>query len=120
MTSVDDIDRLRRLTFNQAAGDAVPSDGARADWMEPDLDPRTVALVRLGALVAIGGGAVPSVGALTDDALGAGASVTDVVDVLFAVLPIVGSARVVAAAPRLALTLGHDTDDLPGCASPSW
>jgi 4-carboxymuconolactone decarboxylase len=35
------------------------------------------------------------------------------VDVLVAVLPIVGTARVVAAAPRLALTLGHDTEDVP-------
>jgi 4-carboxymuconolactone decarboxylase len=117
MTSVDDIDRLRRLSFNQTAADAhAPACAAAADWLEPSLDPKTVALVRLGALVAMGGGAIPSLGALTDAALDAGASVSDVVDVLLAVLPIVGTARVVAAAPRLALTLGHDTDDIPGGA----
>ena len=116
MTSVDDIDRLRRLSFNQTAADAHAPAGAAADWLEPSLDPKTVALVRLGALVGMGGGAIPSLGALTDAALDAGASVSDVVDVLLAVLPIVGTARVVAAAPRLALTLGHDTDDIPGGA----
>ena len=78
-----------------------------------------MALVRIGALVSIGG-ATPSWRELTDAALDAGASASDVVDVLLAVLPIVGTARVVAAAPRLALTLGHDTDDLPGGTSPTW
>ena len=63
-------------------------------------------------------GAVASYGALADDALDAGATVGDVVDVLFGVLPIVGTARVVAAAPGLALALGHDMDDVPG-AEPS-
>jgi len=110
LTTVDDIDRLRRLTFNQTGSDAQAPDGDECDWLDPSLDPKTVALVRLGALVAMGGGAIPSLGAVTDDALNAGASVSDVVDVLVAVLPIVGTARVVAAAPRLALTLGHDTD----------
>ena len=108
---MDDIDRLRRLTFNQTGGDAQAPDGDECGWLEPSLDPKTVALVRLGALVAMGGGAIPSLGAVTDDALNAGASVSDVVDVLVAVLPIVGTVRVVAAAPGLALTLGHDTDD---------
>jgi len=111
VTTVDDIDRLRRLTFNQTDGDAHAPEGTALDWLEPSLDPKTVALVRLGALVAMGGGAIPSLGAVTDAALDAGASVSDVVDVLVVVLPIVGPARVVAAAPGLALTLGHDTDE---------
>jgi 4-carboxymuconolactone decarboxylase len=106
---VDDIERLRRLAFNLAATDAYPPAG---DWLETSLDPRTLALVRLGAVAAIGGGAVASYGALADDALAAGASVGDVVDVLFGLLPIVGTARIVAAAPGLALALGHDTDDI--------
>jgi alkylhydroperoxidase/carboxymuconolactone decarboxylase family protein YurZ len=107
---VNDIDRLRRLAFNlAAAGTNLPAD----DWLETSLDPKTLALVRLGAVAAMGGGAVTSYGALADDALAAGASVADVVDVLFGVLPIIGTARVVAAAPDLALALGHDTDDVP-------
>ena len=117
---MDDLDRLRRLSFNQTGADARATDGTADDWLEASLDPKTLALVRLGALVAMGGGAIPSMGALTDEALNAGASVSDVVDVLFAVLPIVGTARVVAAAPRLALTLGHDTDELPGRTPAQW
>lgn len=107
---MNDIDRLRRLAFNLAASDTQPS---ADDWLATSLDPKTLALVRLGAVAAMGGGAVTSYGALTDDALAAGASVGDVVDVLFGVLPIIGTARVVAAAPDLALALGHDTDDAP-------
>ena len=110
---MDDIERLRRLTFNQTAVDSRGTDDTSGDWLEPSLDLKTLALVRLGALVATGGCTIPSLGALTDAALDAGASESDVVDVLVAVLPIVGTARVVAAAPRLALTLGHDTEDVP-------
>lgn len=106
---MDDIDRLRRLAFNLASAETHPSPG---DWPESSLDPRTLALVRLGAVVAMGGGAVASYGALADEALAAGATVDEVVDVLVGVLPIVGTARVVAAAPGLALALGHDTDEI--------
>jgi len=112
---VDDVDRLRRLALNQMARGA-PGAGASADWLEPSLEPKVVELVRLGALVATGGCVVTSYGALADAALDSGASVRDVVDVLLAVLPVVGAARVVAAAPRLALALGHDTGDI---ASPA-
>ncbi len=107
---MNDIDRLRRLAFNLAATDTHWSD----DWLETSLDPKTLALVRLGAVAAMGGCAVTSYGALTDDALANGASVGDVVDVLFGVLPIVGTARVVAAAPDVALALGHDLDGVLG------
>lgn len=117
---MDDIDRLRRLSFNQTGTDVRETDGTADDWLEPSLDPRTLALVRLGALVAIGGCSIPSLGALSDAALDAGASESDVVDVLVAILPIVGTGRVVAAAPRLALTLGHDTDDLPSRTPSQW
>lgn len=99
---MDPRERLRRLAFNQ-----LPAD------IEASLDTKTLALVRLGALVAAGGGAVPSYGQLADDALSAGARVEEIVDVLLGVLPLVGPARVVAAAPALALALGFDTEDLP-------
>ena len=36
----------------------------------------------------------------------------EVVDVLVGVLPVVGTARAVAAAPRLAMALGYDADAL--------
>ena len=74
------------------------------------LDLKTLALVRLAALVAVGG-ASPSYGAQADAAVGAGASAAEIVDVLVGVVPVVGLPRVVAAAPNLAMALGYDTDE---------
>ena len=75
-----------------------------------ELDPKTLALVRLAALVAVGG-ALPSYGAHADAAVNAGASAAEIVEVLIGVVPIVGLPSVVAAAPNLAMALGYDTDD---------
>jgi len=100
-------DRLRSLAVNEvsAAGEDV------AFPLDPtSLDPKTLALVRLAALVAVGG-AEPSFGEQADAAVSAGASVDEIVDVLIGVCPLVGVPRVVAAAPRLALALGYDVDD---------
>ncbi len=72
--------------------------------------------MRLAALVAVGG-AVPSYSAQADAAVGAGASVAEIVDVLVGVVPVVGFPCVVAAAPKLALALGYDTDDVFECPS---
>jgi 4-carboxymuconolactone decarboxylase len=74
------------------------------------LDAKTLALVRLAGLVAVGG-AVPSYGVRADAAVGAGATADEIVDVLVGLIPIVGLPRVVAAAPKLATALGYDTDD---------
>jgi alkylhydroperoxidase/carboxymuconolactone decarboxylase family protein YurZ len=41
----------------------------------------------------------------------AGATAAEIVDVLIGVVPVVGLPRVVAAAPKLAMALGYDTDD---------
>ena len=74
------------------------------------LDPKTLALVRLGALVAVGG-AVPSYGAEVDAAVSAGATAAEIVEVLLGVVSVVGLPSVVAAAPSLAMALGYDIDD---------
>ena len=101
-------ERLRRLALNDAE-DAFGLDDASCA-----LDPKTVALAQLAALIAVGG-AGPSYGAHADSAVDAGATTTELVDVLVAIAPIVGVPRVVAAAPRLAMALGYDTDeDLEG------
>ena len=73
------------------------------------MDEKTASLARLAALVALH--AAPAsyergVGA----ALAAGATADEVVDTLTAVAPTVGLARVVSAAPGLALALGYDID----------
>ena len=69
-----------------------------------------LALVRLAALVAVGG-AIPSYGAEADAAVGAGATAAEIVDVLVGVVPVVGLPAVVAAAPSLAMALGYDVDE---------
>ena len=73
-------------------------------------DPKTRALVRLAALGAAGG-AGPSYGAEIDDAVRAGASAAEIVDVVEAVVPIVGLPCAVTAAPLVAMALGFDVDD---------
>ncbi len=109
---MDYTERLRSLAINDArlAGDGVGVQGDDSALLEPELDARTLALVRLAALVAVGG-AVPSYGAQADAAVSAGATAAEIVDVLVAVVPVVGLPCVVAAAPKLAMALGYDTDD---------
>lgn len=65
-------------------------------------------LVRLGALVALGA-ATASLRRTVELARGAGATEDELVGVLVAVAPTVGLARVVAAAPKLAIAIGYDT-----------
>ena len=73
------------------------------------LDARTRELVRLGALVAIDA-APASYECAVDAARCAGATPEDLVGVLVAVGPTVGLARLVAAAPQLARSIGYDVD----------
>ena len=98
---------LRRFAINDPR---LAEDLGGASVEPEELDPKTLALVRLAALVAVGG-ALPSYGALADAAVDAGASAAEIVDVLIGVVPVVGLPSVVAAAPNLAMALGYDTDD---------
>ncbi|MET0418318.1 MAG: carboxymuconolactone decarboxylase family protein [Actinoplanes sp.] len=106
---MDYTELLQRLAVNDArfAEAGLDEDGEYSE----ELDAKTLALVRLAALVAVGG-AVPSFGAQADAAVGAGATAVEIVDVLVGVVPVVGLPLVVAAAPKLALALGYDTDDV--------
>ena len=105
---MDYAERLRRLAINDACFAGAGTPGTQ---VEPrDLDPKTLALVRLAALVAVGG-AVPSYGAHSDAAVNAGATAAEIVDVLVGVIPVVGLPAVVATAPKLALALGYDTGE---------
>ena len=106
--AVDYTDRLRRLAINDARFGEDCLCGAKVDSGE--LDPRTLELVRLAALIAAGG-AVPSYGAQADAAVNAGATAAEIVDVLVGITPIVGLPCIVAAAPKLAMALGYDTDE---------
>jgi alkylhydroperoxidase/carboxymuconolactone decarboxylase family protein YurZ len=71
------------------------------------LDPKTAALLRVGASVAIGSSAV-CLEWSTGRALAAGASEDEIAGVLLAVAPVAGLGRVVAAAPDVATALGYD------------
>ena len=71
------------------------------------LDPKTVALLRVGASVAIGSSAA-CLEWSAGRALAAGASEDEIADVLLAVVPVAGLGRVVSAAPDLASALGYD------------
>ena len=97
---------LRLMTIN----DEHIADHCVTDVGSARLDPKTLALVRIGALVAVGG-AVPSYGAEADAAVSAGATAAEIVEVLLGVVSVVGRPSVVAAAPSLAMALGYDVND---------
>jgi alkylhydroperoxidase/carboxymuconolactone decarboxylase family protein YurZ len=73
------------------------------------LDAKTHALVRLGAALAVDA-APSSYQSAVEPALAAGAGIDEILGTLIAVAPTVGLARVVSAAPELALALGYDLD----------
>jgi 4-carboxymuconolactone decarboxylase len=73
------------------------------------LDPKARALVRLGALIALGASCV-SYGWAVDAALAAGVTEDEIVGTLVAVAPLTGVAHVVAATPAVARSLGYDLD----------
>ena len=74
------------------------------------IEPQSHALVRIAALIAVDA-APPSYMSAVEAGLQAGASRDEMVGTLIAVIPIVGAARVVSAAPNLALALGYDVSE---------
>jgi 4-carboxymuconolactone decarboxylase len=74
------------------------------------IDPRAHALVRLGALIALNA-APPSYMSAVEAAGEAGVTKEEVVGALIAVLPVIGVARVVSAAPNLGLAMGYDVGE---------
>jgi alkylhydroperoxidase/carboxymuconolactone decarboxylase family protein YurZ len=103
---------LRRLARNDEPTVQVVlrRPGARAAGAGDALDDKTQALVHLGALLSVDA-ATDSCRLAVDIARAAGASDTELVGVLLAVGPVVGFARLVTAAPRLALAIGYDVAD---------
>jgi 4-carboxymuconolactone decarboxylase len=101
---------LRRLALNdENAVDQVLASGVGGAGATLGTSPKVDLLIRLGALVAIGA-ATPSLRRTVELARGAGATEEELVGVLVAVAPTVGLARVVAAAPKLAIAIGYDTE----------
>jgi hypothetical protein len=106
-TSVEEA--FRRLTIGDLEFVSAIADRSRHDVPMKRADARTEALLRLAALVAIDARS-SSYRAVVADALRAGARMEDLFAVLTAVASEVGSARVVAAAPCIALAAGYDVE----------
>ena len=98
---------LRRLAIideGVVQGHAGLGLGQARAWV---MDPKTAALVQLGALVAIGSPAVCLEWG-TSRALAAGATEDEITDVLLAVAPAAGLGRVIGATVGVADGLGYD------------
>ena len=116
-TTLDYTEHLRLLALNDTV--YVERLTVGDDVRVADLDAKVLALTRIGALIATGG-ALPSYYAETDAAIDAGAKSHEVVAVLLGVASVVGVPCIVAAAPKLALALGYDTEvALEGLDDPS-
>jgi 4-carboxymuconolactone decarboxylase len=107
-SSVDDYKlTLRKLALRDDRFiDSLLSEN-RASASVSGIDPLPHALLRLAALIAIDA-APPSYMSAVEAGLEAGASYDEIVGTLIAVMPIIGVARVVSAAPKLGLALGYD------------
>ena len=81
-----------------------------ANMRASHLDPKTHSLVRVAALVAMDA-TTPSYLWTVEAALRHGATAEEIVGTLIAVLPAIGSGRVVSAAPKLAIAIGYDVND---------
>ena len=100
---------LRRLALNDEAFVTAVLGMGRDTVEVSQLDQKTHALARLSASLAVDA-ASSSYQSYVEQALAAGATVEEIVGCLIAVAPVIGLARVVSAAPELALALGYDVD----------
>ena len=98
---------LRRIAIGDDAylGRMLASE--QANVLESGLQPKTHALVRIGALIAVDAPA-PAYLEAVEAARASGTSDDEIVGCLLAVLPELGSARAISAAPKLGLALGYD------------
>lgn len=108
---MDEVERLLRML---ALSDDESMERVLASATEREfstaLSPKVDLLVQLGALLALGAATV-SLRTTVQSAIAAGASEAEIVDVLIAVAPTVGLARVVSTAPRLASAMGYELDE---------
>jgi len=85
---------------------AVTSESSTSPAENP-LDPRTRALVRIGAAVC-GSASTPTFLELVGEARAAGATEDEVLGSFLCVASVAGEPRLVAATPRISLALGYD------------
>jgi alkylhydroperoxidase/carboxymuconolactone decarboxylase family protein YurZ len=101
-------EHLRRLAVHDDAfvGLLLGEDNAP---VASALDPKTAALARVAATIALDA-APSSYQHAVAHALAAGATNDEVVATLEAVMPVTGAARVVSSAPKVALALDYDVE----------
>lgn len=102
---LDHIDYLRHLAIN----DERFLSEALADTEADALNPKQLALARFAALVATGGSGA-SFAAAADAATRAGVTDAELVHVIVAALPVIGSPKAVAAAQHLSVALELDAE----------
>jgi alkylhydroperoxidase/carboxymuconolactone decarboxylase family protein YurZ len=100
---------LRRLALNDEEAVRRIVSSTRPFGPAGALEAKTSALVRLAALLSAGA-ATASFRATVECAHAAGATDEEIVGVLVEVAPVVGAARLVAAAPLLALAIDYDVE----------
>ena len=98
---------LRRLAIGDDAYIESATANERVNVSKSGLDRKSHALVRLGALIAADA-ASPSYLDAVESARDSATTDEELVGCLIAVLPAVGAARVISAAPKLGLALGYD------------
>jgi alkylhydroperoxidase/carboxymuconolactone decarboxylase family protein YurZ len=105
---------IRRLALNdeRAVAAVLAPSAATAATLPPELDAKTDALVRLGAVLS-SGGTTSSCRVATERARAAGADDAEIVGVLVAVGPAIGMARLVEVARRLALAIDVEVPGEP-------
>ncbi|HMJ80756.1 MAG TPA: carboxymuconolactone decarboxylase family protein [Candidatus Dormibacteraeota bacterium] len=102
-------EKLRRLALNDERFLERVLSHTDREAAERSLDERSCALTQLGALVALRGPQA-AFDSLVCSALAAGLGPEELVDALVALTPVVGTAQAVAAAPKLATSIGYDLD----------
>lgn len=108
MTSPSAEEAFRRLTLGEPRLLASIADPA-STTIPRRLDERTESLLRIGALIALDA-PESAYRFAVDAAMRAGADLDDLLAVVVAVAAPVGSARVVSAAPRIAIAAGYDAE----------
>lgn len=100
---------FRRLTIGEPGLIAAVTSPEGSPLDVPSLDALTEAVLRIGVLVALDA-PLSSYRTAVDTAQRAGARLEDLLAVLVTVAGTVGSARIVSAAPRIALAAGYDVE----------
>ncbi len=93
-----------------ASGDEVPSVRLPSGSVH-SLDPRTRALIQLGALLAADA-PTPSIARSVSDVMSRGVGESEMVAALVSLVGVLGTVRIAAVAPKLARALGYDLEEV--------